>query len=66
MPAYGSVAVIRRSFRQVLHLHHWGLGFKQSRFHHVGRVERDLSYSVFRQSRLSPSMLLSRRPFGVR
>ena len=36
------------------HFHHWGLGFKQSSFHHVGRVERDLPYSVFWQSRLSP------------
>src|SRR5947209_5513596 len=43
-----------------VHSHHWGLGFKQSSFHHVGRVERNLPYSVFLQLRLSPSMLLSR------
>ena len=46
------------------HLHPWGLGFKQSRLHHIGRVERDQPYSAFRQSRRSPSMLLSRWPFG--
>jgi hypothetical protein len=42
------------------HFHHWGLGFKQSSFHHVGRVERSLWYSVFPQLRPSPSMLLFR------
>ncbi len=47
------------------HFHHWGLGFRQSSLHHIDRVERDLPYSAFRQSRLSPSMLLSRWPFGL-
>src|SRR5215213_10231196 len=49
-----------------VHSHHWGLGFRQSSLHHVGRVEHDLPYSAFRQSRLSPSMLWSRWPFGRR
>jgi hypothetical protein len=48
------------------HFHHWELGFRQSSFHHVGRVERDLPYSVFWQSRRSPSMLLSRWLFSLR
>src|SRR5947209_999830 len=42
------------------HFHHWGLGFKQSSLHHVGRVERNLRYSLFPQLRPSPSMLLFR------
>jgi hypothetical protein len=32
-----------------VHSHHWGLGFKQSSLHHVGRVERHLLYSVLEQ-----------------
>ncbi len=47
-----------------VHLHHWGLGFRQSGLHPIGRVKRGLPCSAFRQPRLRPSMLWSRWPFG--
>lgn len=67
-PPVHAVARVGGGYQTLLppgaHLHHWGLGFKQSSLHHIDRVERDLPYSAFRQPRLSPSMLLSRWPFG--
>jgi hypothetical protein len=38
-----------------VHIHHWGLGFRQSSFHHIGRVQRDRLHSVLEPSRLTPA-----------
>jgi len=58
MPTHGLAAVVRCLFRRVRTFTTEDWDSSSFRFHHVGRVERFLPYSIVRQSRPSPSMLL--------